>query len=87
MTDGEIRKIIADALLYAAVPLFRGSDREREFVEGRADILFSELDIDSLAAMELCIALEANAGASILPQDLAKLKSLNRLVQRVRETS
>lgn len=85
MTDDEIRKVIADALVYAAVPGFRGSQRERDFVEGRADIRLADLDIDSLAAMELCIAIETNVGASILPQDLAKIGSLDSLVTKVRE--
>lgn len=85
MTDDEIRKVIADALVYAAVPGFRGSPRERDFVDGGADIQLADLDIDSLAAMELCIAIETNVGASILPQDLEKIGSLDSLVKKVRE--
>lgn len=85
MTDDEIRKVIADALVYAAVPGFRGSPRQQDFVAGGTDIQLVDLDIDSLAAMELCIAIESNVGASILPQDLAKIGSLNKLVQRIRE--
>ena len=84
MTDSEIRQVIADALRYAAVPSFRGSKREAQFVSGEADIRLEDLDIDSLASMELCIAIETNAGASILPQDLEKIGSLGELVERVR---
>lgn len=83
MTEGEIREVIADALDYAAVPRFRGSEARAQFVAGTRDIRFEEFEIDSLAAMELCIALEANVGVVILPGDLLLLGSLNGLVKRV----
>ena len=86
MTEIEIRHIIADALDYAAVPGFRGSDLRARFVGGTRDIGFDELDIDSLAAMELCIALETNSGVSILPSELPRFPSLGALAKRV-ETS
>lgn len=83
MTELEIREVIADALDYAAVPRFRGSELRNQFVAGATDILFDDLEIDSLAAMELCIALETNSGVSILPAELPEFGTLGALVKRV----
>lgn len=83
MTENQIREIVADALDYAAVPQFRGSELRAQFVAGSQDIAFDELEIDSLAAMELCIAIETNSGVSILPAELAEFGSLGALVKRV----
>ncbi len=83
MTELEIREVVADALDYAAVPRFRGSQVRAQFVAGTRDIGFDELEIDSLAAMELCIALETNAGVSILPAELPAFGSLGGVVKRV----
>ena len=83
MTELEIREVIADALDYAAVPRFRGSEARAEYVAGTRDIDFGELEIDSLAAMELCIALETNSGVSILPDELSGFGSLGALAKRV----
>lgn len=86
MTELEIREIIADALDYAAVPRFRGSEARAQFVVGARDISLDELEIDSLAAMELCIALETSSGVSILPDELPGFGSLGAIAKRV-ETS
>jgi acyl carrier protein len=39
--------------------------------------------MDSLAAMEICIGLEANWGAVIVPDDLRRIGSLANLVRIV----
>lgn len=83
MTELEIRQVVADALDYAAVPRFRGTELRERFIAGATDISFDDLEIDSLAAMELCIALETNAGVSILPAELPEFGSLGALVKRV----
>ncbi|RYE08314.1 MAG: acyl carrier protein [Hyphomicrobiales bacterium] len=84
MTDEDIRRLIAEALRYAAVPHFRDSDVEAAFVAGARDIAVRDLDIDSLASMELCIAIETSTGVSIVPGDLVSIASLGQLVDRVR---
>ena len=83
MTEPEIREIIADALDYAAVPRFRRSEARAQFVAGVRDISLDELEIDSLAAMELCIALETSSGVSILPDELPGFGSLGAIAKRV----
>ena len=83
MTEQDIREVIADALDYASVPRFRGSALREQFVSGTGDVSFDALEIDSLAAMELCIAIETSAGVSILPAELPEFGSLGALVKRV----
>ena len=88
MTETEIRHLVAEALAYASVPNFQGSAVERAFLAATAEVPFSELEIDSLAAMEICIAIEANIGVSILPNNLAQIGSLAGLVRSIhRKTS
>ena len=84
MTEIEVRSLLSDALEYASVPGFAGGDTQRAFLSGQ-DVRFSELDLDSLAAMELCIAIETNLDVTILPNDLPEMGSLNALVRRVHE--
>lgn len=83
MTAAELRQVIADALVYAAVPGFVGSRAEVEFRDGSRDVEMHELEIDSLSAMELCIAVELNTDVSLAPADIAALPSLGALVQRL----
>ncbi len=83
MTEKEIREVIADAMNYAAVPGFKGSANETGFLAGTAEVPFSEVDLDSLAAMEVCISIETNVGISILPAELEQIGSLGGLVRRV----
>ena len=84
MTEQEIRTIIVDALEYANILSINEDSLLAFFVDGSEDVSLEQLDIDSLAAMELCIALEINAGVSIVPEDLQKMGTLNRLVTTVR---
>lgn len=85
MTEAEIRQVISDALVYAAVPLFADSPEQADFLAGRRDIAMGEYEIDSLAAMELCIAIEANLGVEIVPGDLAEIATLGGIVALAQE--
>lgn len=85
MTDEDIRRVIAEALDYAAVFQFRRSGIQAAFIAGEADMSIEALALDSLSEMELCIAIEVNTGISILPQDLRGVGSLSDLVAAVRK--
>ncbi len=80
MTEAEIRQVISDALVYAAVPLFAESAEQSDFVAGRRDVRLDEFEIDSLATMELCIAIELNLGVEIVPGDLTEIATLGDIV-------
>ena len=85
MTEQEIRTILVEALEYANILSVNEDSLPASFLDGSEDVSLNQLDIDSLAAMELCIALEINAGVSIVPEDLQKMGTLNRLVATVRD--
>jgi acyl carrier protein len=82
MTDQEIRTLVSEALVYAAVPGYAGGDAQQAFLAGE-DVPMDMLEIDSLATMELCIAIEANLDVSILPAVIEEVPSLNALVEHV----
>jgi acyl carrier protein len=84
VTDHQIRATILDALAYASVFAVRDTGVSDAFLAGTRDITFTDLQMDSLATMELCIALEVNAGISIVPDELQTIGSLQRLVDAVR---
>jgi acyl carrier protein len=85
VTDHEIRSILARELEYACLTVMRDKELMPIFMESRRDIALAELEMDSLAEMELCIAIEINTGVSIVPNELQRIGSLNRLVDAVRE--
>lgn len=85
MNESEIRELIAATLDSTGVVAFGQNGLKPVFLQGQRDVGLAELDIDSLAAMELCIALEINTGASIVPEQLQSIGSLDRLVATVRE--
>lgn len=53
---------------------------EDSFVQGRFNPPMAALGFDSLSQMELCIALEDEAGISISPAELGELYSLGDLL-------
>lgn len=85
MTEAEIRQVIADALVYAAVPLFADSADQADFVAGTRDVRLDAFEIDSLATMEMCIAIELNLGVEIVPGDLTEVETLGAIVALAQE--
>ena len=83
MTDQELRTIIVESLEYANVTTAREQSMAFLSSEGREDISLNQLGMDSLAVMELCIAIEVNTGVSIVPDDLQKVGTLNNLIKSV----
>ena len=85
MTDEDIRRVIAEALDYAAVFQFRRAAIQSAFIAGEADMSIEAIALDSLSEMELCIAIEVNTGVSILPQEVRAMATLADLVAAVRK--
>ncbi len=80
MTAQQIRTMLVEALEYASVIALRDKNLSEDFLAGLSEVPIEILDMDSLAEMELCIAIEVNAGVSILPERLRKIGTLGRLV-------
>lgn len=80
MTEQQIRTMLVEALEYSSVIAMRDKNFIDGFLAGTIEVPIDALDMDSLAEMEVCIAIEVNAGASILPERLRKIGTLERLV-------
>mgnify|MGYP000270931119 FL=1 len=83
ITPGAVRPTILDALDYANALGDLPKSAVRAFVEEHGDITLAELELNSLARMELLIALEVEHGVSVLPDELAGFSSLGELAQCV----
>lgn len=80
MTEQQIRAMVVDALEYSNVIALRDKNLTGDFLAGLNEVPIDTLDMDSLAEMEVCIAIEVNAGVSILPERLRKIGTLGALV-------
>lgn len=85
MGEGEIRQMLVDAIDASTIVGLRRSGLMEGFLEGTADIPFLVLEMDSMGAMELCIAVEVNTGIEIVPAELAELGSLGAVVTSIME--
>lgn len=84
MTELEIRRLIAAGLEQGSCFSLRNNGWTEDFLAGRRDVAFAEMDIDSLAIMELCIAIEVESGVSILPEELVQCDTLGTVVAQVK---
>ena len=83
VTDPEIRMMLLEGLSSSGVHTLRDKRWSDGFLNGTRDVAFSEIEMDSLATMELCIAIEVNAGVSVLPDELRSMYGLSDLVARI----
>ena len=80
MTEQQIRERVVEALEYANVIALRDKGLAAGFLAGSADVPLDALEMDSLAEMEVCIAIEVETGIGILPEQLRRAGTLGRLV-------
>jgi acyl carrier protein len=83
MSDVPLREFLLSALRDANVFGLDDESSNRSFISAKSDIAFEDLDMDSLARMEFCIALEKETGISITPQELQQFNSLGQLLERL----
>lgn len=81
----QIRSALVEILLDSGIHYLRDHALEESFVEGTVDVPLIDLRMDSLAAMELCIALELEFDSSIVPSTLLDAQSLVGLVDRLQK--
>jgi acyl carrier protein len=80
MTETQVRSLIVEALEYSSVIALRDKNLTEAFLAGTQEVPVGLLDMDSLAEMEVCIAIEVNSGVSIVPDQLRKIGTLGKLV-------
>jgi hypothetical protein len=85
MGEGELRQMLVDAIDESTIVGLRSSGLMVGFLNGTTDIPFEALEMDSMGAMELCIAVEINTGVEIVPAELLELGSLGAVVKSITE--
>jgi hypothetical protein len=83
MTELEIRTMLAEGFVSSGIYTLRNNGWTDGFLDGSREIEFSEVEMDSLAAKELCMAIEVNVGVSVLPEELVRMAGLSDLVARI----
>jgi acyl carrier protein len=78
-----IRQAIVDGLEAGGVGEIRRSGAREPFLAGESDVTLEELEMDSLARMELCIAIELATGVSLAPEELDRYATLVALAEDV----
>jgi acyl carrier protein len=78
-------KRLIEGLEAGAVARRAGRDFRGPFLDGTLDATFAELELDSLARMELCIAIEVALGVSLAPEELERYPTLDALVADIEE--
>lgn len=79
MSNSAARQTIIEALRLTNSLEGLGAEHVAAFLKGDQDIALGELSLDSLARMELLIALEVEQGASITPDELPAFETLGAL--------
>lgn len=82
-----IRQAVVDGLEAGGVGRISEKRARDGFLSGAIDLTLAELEMDSLAKMELCIAIELCTGVSLAPEELDRYASLGELVRDVGERS
>lgn len=80
MEKSAIRLVILDGLEAGAVGVAKREPFRSRFLAGETAAPIAELEMDSLARMELCIAIEISTGVSLAPEELERYATLGALV-------
>jgi acyl carrier protein len=78
-----IREAVVDGLEAGGVGRAGDGRFRAPFVDGALDATLAELELDSLARMEVCIAIEVATGLSLAPEELQRYRTLRELVDDV----
>ena len=81
MNEREIREVVVQGLEAGAVPGINRIEVRAAFLAGPSELPFAEFALDSLAPVELCIAIEAGLRIALSPADLRAYPSAGELVR------
>lgn len=82
-----IRQVLVDGLEIGSVALIYEPSVRAPFLAGAADVPLEQLEMDSLARMELCIAIEVETGVALTPDDLAAYATLGDLARHIERSA
>jgi acyl carrier protein len=75
-----LRAVLVEGLEAGAISEISRVAVRDPFLAGELDLELAALAMDSLAKMELCIAIEVGTGVSLAPEELDRYRSLGALV-------
>lgn len=78
MKDNDVRELIVDTLVFAGAVESMGREATLANLQD-----LEELDLDSLAVMELCVGIEAATGVALAPEDIAAHSAIDALIRLV----
>jgi acyl carrier protein len=78
------RQVVFEALKIAAPSAFT-KELRRSFLADGLNLKLDDLDMDSLARMEFCIAVELATGVTLLPAQLTELASTDGIESWLRQ--
>ncbi len=78
-SERQAREILTRILRDASVFYLRNKELETAFIEGHYDASFNEVEIDSLAIMEICLSLEVGWGSELVPDDILSVETIGKL--------
>jgi acyl carrier protein len=84
LSPSGLREEIAEALRIATALDAEAKARLLDFEQGNADYPLDSFELDSLAMMEFCIALELSTGAQVSPAQIADGTTLVGIFDLVR---
>ena len=85
MNEREIRRVLVDGLEAGAAHRVTDVSIRESSLAGTRDLTFAELEMDSLAKMELCIAIEVGTGVSLAPEELGRFAAIGEIVTMLRK--
>jgi acyl carrier protein len=81
--ESDLRRTLVRLVNEAGIFGLRDDNLEEGFIAGTEDPQLSEMGIDSLSEMELCIAIENTFHVSIVPAELQKFQCLGDVLRRI----
>lgn len=75
------RKKLLQILRKAGVYSLGESGLDQEYVSGKTNLKTSDLEIDSLSSMQICIELESQCGVFLAPNDLLSFEFLDDIAK------
>ena len=81
--EKKVREVLSQIFVESGIFSLRDNGWEEDFISGSVSPKLASLGIDSLAIMELCVAIENHFGLTLVPAKLEKLKSTDGLVKKI----
>ncbi len=83
MTINNVLETLIRIFDEASIAEIKDAGVQEGILNGETDLVFDEIEMDSLACMEVCIGIEIETGVSISPDELNKMGSLQKVAKSI----